>query len=587
MNALAWLAPVALPIAGALLWPVVGPARRWLLVLAPLPALLLGVFGAPGPPPQLNWLLLEAIADLDIGSRPLLVMTAFVWMVAGASARRIGDDRPAFASLMLLTCAGNVGVLLAADVVTFYVMFAWMTFAAYGLVVHHRTESARRAGRVYVVLAVLGEVALLAGLLLAATHAGTTAMPEVAGSLATAPGRSMIIGLLIGGFGVKVGLVPLHVWLPLAHPAAPVAASAVLSGTMIKAGLVGWLRILPLGEVALPGFGATLIGLGLVGAVLGVVAGTLQSDPKVLLAYSSVSQMGLITTAVGLGLVLPDDATAAVFAAVAYAVHHGIAKASLFLGVGVHKAGTRGWSHRTLLAGMGLAALALAGAPLTTGWIAKQTLKSVADALPEGGGQPLTLALSLAAAGTTVLMVRLLWLVREPSGPRSSPRSDAPADARGVIAPWASIVVAVAVGGWLLPLAVPDAPSLLPLTTSGLWDGLWPVLLGLVPCAGWLRYRPDRRLARASPRPAIPAGDLLLLIERLAPAVSIPAWWLLHRFDAMERRARTFQDVGRVTVRPGALIDHLEDRLTGWRTAGALYVLIGIAVTVALALGTA
>lgn len=576
MNTLAWLAPVVAPMVAAV--AVSSAARTWLPMLAPIPALLLGAFGAPGPPPPLRWILLEATIDLGLGARPLLVMTAFAWMVAGASARRLIDDRPGFAAMLLLTYAGNVGVLLAADVVTFYVMFAWMTFAAYGLIVHERTGPARRAGRVYVVLAVLGEVALLTGLVLAASHAGSTPMSEVAGSLADAPRQSLIIALLVIGFGVKVGLVPLHVWLPLAHPAAPVAASAVLSGTMIKAGVVGWVRILPLGGTALPGWGTTLVCLGLLGAVLGVIVGTVQSDPKVLLAYSSVSQMGLITTAVGLALSLPGHARPAILAAVTYAVHHGLAKTSLFLAIGVHKAGVRGWRHRSLMIGMGLAATALAGAPLTTGWIAKQMVKDVADGLPGGTGAVLTSLLSLAAAGTTVVMVRLLWLVRRPTGLE--------AEDNGVVVPWVTIAVVVAAGGWLLPVIVPGAPAVSPITASGVWDGLWPILLGLTASAAWFRYRPDRRIIRSVRQPAIAPGDLLVAVEWMAPALRMPAGRLRDRLHALERRLRTIQDIGRVTIRPGTRIDRIEDRLTRWRTTGALYVLIGIAIMVTLALGT-
>ena len=94
---------------------------------------------------------------------------------------------------------------------------------------------------------------------------------------------TLTVVLLFIGFGVKAGLVPLHVWLPLAHPAAPPAASAVLSGAMVKAGLVGWLRFLPLGqhERGLEVLGWVLMALALIGAFLAVVVGVLQDDPKV------------------------------------------------------------------------------------------------------------------------------------------------------------------------------------------------------------------------------------------------------------------------------------------------------------------
>jgi hydrogenase-4 component B len=110
----------------------------------------------------------------------------------------------------------------------------------------------------------------------------------------------LAIGLLLLGLGVKAGMVPLHIWLPLAHPAAPVAASAVLSGTMIKTALLGWMRFLPVGAVALPEWGGLLAGAGTLTLLFALPIGLTQSDPKVVLAYSSISKMGLMMLVLGL-----------------------------------------------------------------------------------------------------------------------------------------------------------------------------------------------------------------------------------------------------------------------------------------------
>src|SRR5690606_10160568 len=113
---------------------------------------------------------------------------------------------------------------------SFYFFFALMTYSAYGLVVHQRSPEAWRAGRTYIILAVLGEVALLAGILLAAAAIGTSDLSQAPTGIARAEYRSLIIALLSAGFGVKASLLGLHVWLPLAHPVAPTPASAALSG---------------------------------------------------------------------------------------------------------------------------------------------------------------------------------------------------------------------------------------------------------------------------------------------------------------------------------------------------------------------
>ena len=140
------------------------------------------------------------------------------------------------------------------------------------------------------------------------------------------------LALLILGFGLKIGLVPLHVWMPLAYTAAPIPAAAVLSGAAVKAGVIGLIRFLPL-RAALPGWGEALAALGLFSAFYGVAVGITQHNPKTVLAYSSVSQMGLIAAVLGMGLAAGDKASA--LAAAFYAAHHVLVKGALFLAVGV------------------------------------------------------------------------------------------------------------------------------------------------------------------------------------------------------------------------------------------------------------
>ena len=99
----------------------------------------------------------------------------------------------------------------------------------------------------------------------------------------------------------------MHVWLPLAYKAAPTPASAVLSGAMINAGLLGWLRFMPLGLEALPQWSVVVLAAGFGAAFYGVLVGLFQEEPKTVLAYSSISQMGLMTVGVGIGLAAPES----------------------------------------------------------------------------------------------------------------------------------------------------------------------------------------------------------------------------------------------------------------------------------------
>ena len=290
-------------LAGLVLLPA---TRRMGMLLAPwaaLPGLAFSLVAPDAYTLDIPWLLLGSRFGLDETGRLFLFFTALLWLTAGLYAHSyLAKDprRHIFIAFFLATLSGNLGVCLAMDAASFYLTFAVMTFAAYGLVVHEGDAEARRAGRVYLIMAVLGEALLIAGLLLLAGAAQTHFLPEMARAAAMEM-PNLAYALLFLGFGVKAGVPLLHMWLPLAHPVAPTPASAVLSGAMIKAGLLGWLRFLPLGEATVPALGAVILGLGLFAAFFGVVAGLVQRQPKTLLAYSSISQMGLMTLAVGAG----------------------------------------------------------------------------------------------------------------------------------------------------------------------------------------------------------------------------------------------------------------------------------------------
>ena len=162
--------------------------------------------------------------------------------------------------------------------------FTLASLAAYGLVVHDDTPAARRAGTVYIALAVLGEALLLMGFVLLAAGApdGSLLIRDAVAALSTSPWRNAALAFLILGFGLKIGLVPLHVWMPLTYSAAPIPAAAVLSGAAVKAGVIGLIRFLPF-ETGLPGWGEVLAAVGLLSAFYGVAIGVTQTNPKTVL----------------------------------------------------------------------------------------------------------------------------------------------------------------------------------------------------------------------------------------------------------------------------------------------------------------
>ena len=337
-----------------------------------------------------------------------------------------------------------------------------MSFAAYGMIVHDRTPRAFRAGRIYLIFVVIGETFLLPAMILISAVARTYRLEEVPAAIAESPLRGLIFFLILAGFGTKVGVLLLHFSLPLAYPASPPPAGAVLGGPMIKAGLLGWLLFLPGGEAGTSFWGTIIVTFGVAAAFYGVIVGLTQNTPGTVLAYSSISQMGWISAALGIGLLDPGSWPIALTAILVYAAHHALAKSSLFLGLGVARRAQSTRARRLALAGLLVGALALAGAPLTSGAVAKYLLKEATATTP--GSWPLALEtlLQIGAIGTTLLMGRFLFAVR--------PGSEVGKLSAGLWLPWAAQLGLATVG----ILALPGGP----LTTVGLtlsFSTLWPL----------------------------------------------------------------------------------------------------------------
>lgn len=508
-------ASVALPLLMALacLWPAFRDRAADWLVIAPLPALLAALLarGASivvAPPPLRLTLALDDVGAMLLGGAALL------WAAAGAYAGSYMRGQPGlarFAVWWLLTLTGSLGCFIVADMTSFYLAFSVASLAAYGLVSFEGSARARRAGRVYMALALLGEAFILLGFVMLAIGAppGNPLIRDAVALFPAAPLRDPALALLILGFGLKMGLVPLHVWMPLAHPVAPMPASAALSGIIVKAGVIGLIRFLPL-EAALPGWGATLVGVGLFTAFYAVAVGVTQTQVKTVLAYSTVSQMGVVAAVLGAGLMTAAPGTALL--AGFYALHHLLVKGALFLGVGVVMA--TGPRHRQLvLAVMAVLGLSLAGLPLTSGALAKYAVKPLF-----GDGLAATLA-TLSAAGSTVLMLHFLRLL----GGAAKPGAETPP--AGIVWPWAIVALAAFAGPWTIFGAATALPLAASLGAKALWAALWPIGLGAALWAGLRVFR----------LPAVPEGDVIVLADRLAPVVA-RAGGAVEQADAWLRR---------------------------------------------------
>ena len=240
-----------------------------------------------------------------------------------------------------LFLAGMNLVLLAADAFTFLLSWESMSLASWALVMaHHRESATQRAGFVYIVMAALGTLALLLAFGLMAGADGNYAFAQLREAAPAAGLGGVVLLLVLIGAGSKAGLAPLHVWLPLAHPAAPSHVSALMSGVMTKIAVYALLRILLdlLGGVQW-WWGALLMTLGALTAVMGVLHALMESDLKRLLAYSTVENVGFIFIGIGLGMAFQANgmnaaAALAYSAALFHVLNHSWIKSLLFLGAG-------------------------------------------------------------------------------------------------------------------------------------------------------------------------------------------------------------------------------------------------------------
>src|SRR5258708_36386053 len=201
-------------------------------------------------------------------------------------------------------------VVLADDAFPFLLSWEFMSLSSWALVMaHHREADNARAGYIYLVMASFGTLALLLAFGLLAGPEGGYAFAAIRADHHSDAIAALVLALVLRAAGSQAGLVPLHVWLPLAHPAAPSHVSALLSGVMTKVGVYGFIRIVfDLAGPPNPWFGLVVLSLGGITAAIGVLYALMQHDLKRLLAYHTVENIGIIF--IGLGLALAFRANA-------------------------------------------------------------------------------------------------------------------------------------------------------------------------------------------------------------------------------------------------------------------------------------
>jgi hydrogenase-4 component B len=248
-----------------------------------------------------------------------------------------------FCSFLNLLLLSLTLVFTASNILFFLIAWELMTVAAYFLVVFdHESAEARRGGLLYLVMSRGGSGMLLVGFLLLASAAGSLefAALQGVGQRLPPPLGAVACLLFFLGFGVKAGIIPLHIWLPAAHPVAPSNISALMSGIVIKAGIYGMARVFFDFYGALPVWaGMAVLVFGVVSALLGVLYALMEHDLKRLLAYHSIENIGIILIGFGSALLFrsfghPQLAALALIAGLFHTLNHGVFKCLLFLGAG-------------------------------------------------------------------------------------------------------------------------------------------------------------------------------------------------------------------------------------------------------------
>jgi hydrogenase-4 component B len=421
------------------------------------------------------------IDELRFGLDPMAAFFVVPLVVLGALCAIYGafylDDQRTRRLLAIPACCFNLlvaamlVVLLARDAIGFVIAWELMTLASYVLITfEHVHGEVRRAGWVYLIASHLGVAAILSMFLLLGSRG--LAFEALAMTGGSGGGVATVAGVLgLVGFGVKAGLVPLHVWLPEAHASAPSHVSALMSGVLIKLGLYGILRTSTFVGDAVP-WGPLLLAVGVAGALVGIALALYQRDLKRSLAYSSVENIGLASIGLGLGFWArsagePVLATLGFCGGLLHIWNHTIMKGLMFLGAGslLHGTGTRDLEQMggllkrmprtgTLLL---LGTVAIAGLPPLNGFVGEWLIYL---GLARGGshaeslvGLPLLFAIAVIATvgGLAVLCFVRLAGVCLLGTPRSEAAAQARESAPGMVLP----MLALALFAIAMPFAAP------------------------------------------------------------------------------------------------------------------------------------
>ena len=407
LDVVGWLVQfwIALGVAGLALRRAPQVINNFIFPLSALISLVLALTGLWALAAPANIMVLPlGLPDLPFHLRFDPLSAFFLILLGGASLGvslfSAGYFRTMAGGTLGLLClqyhlflVGMTLVLLADDAYMFMVAWETMALASYFLVTtDHSIPDIRKAGYLYLLIAHVGAIAILLsfGVMQGGNGIGAYTFDAMRGAHLTSFWSSAAFLLALFGFGAKAGVLPLHVWLPEAHPAAPSPVSALMSGVMLKTAIYGILRVtFDLLGTQLWWWGVLALALGLITAVFGVMFAAVQGDMKRLLAYSSIENIGLLLVGIGLTIIFhvygkPALAALSLTATLYHSLNHAFFKSLLFVGTGaiLHSTGERNmgrlgglihhmpWAAVLMLVGV----LAISGLPPLNGFVSEWLL---------------------------------------------------------------------------------------------------------------------------------------------------------------------------------------------------------------------
>ena len=486
--------------------PVIAVLTGGPATLVELPGSLPGGPWVFGLDPLSAWFLLPV---LGVGACAGVFGTGY--LAAERAHRSVAGVHALFALLLVAL----VGVVTAQAMVPFLAAWEVMALSAYLLIMfEHEQAEVRRAGFIYIALTHVSTLALLAMFAALSVHAPDRSFAAFgAGNQPGSSARTLVLVFALVGFGLKAGAVPLHFWLPGAHSAAPSHVSAVLSGVMLNMGIYGLLRVLLLLGAPPAWFGWTLVALGLGSGVLGVLWALGERDLKRVLAYSSVENVGIILSGIGVGVLgvasgHPAVALLGFTGALLHALNHSLFKSLLFMGAGavLRATGSRVLDELGGLArelpwtalAFGVGAVAIVGLPPLNGFVSEWVaVQGLLEGARQGGALALlvlgVVALGLIGALALACFSRAAGSVflGQPRRPRTEVRDD-----WGLVGPMLVLAGCCAVAGLVPAIAINPAVAVARLlvaatgTASGdastavsgavaTLSGVWALLLGV------------------------------------------------------------------------------------------------------------